>query len=71
MKKRIKKEKKPTFPVREVDRQLHAACSELNIGRHYALIAGVRSAMNGNLRHNRTTVKIPSGKRSRESAIRV
>ena len=38
MKKRVKKEKKPTFPVREVDRQLHAACRELNIGRIRAAI---------------------------------
>lgn len=38
MKKRIKKEKKPTFPVREVDGQLHAACRELNIGHIRAAI---------------------------------
>jgi len=38
MKKRIKKEKKPTFPVREVDSRLHAACHELNIGHIRAAI---------------------------------
>jgi len=38
MKKRIKKEKKPTFPVREVDSRLHAACRELNIGHIRAAI---------------------------------
>lgn len=38
MKKRIKKEKKPTFPVREVDSRLHAACRELNVGHIRAVI---------------------------------
>jgi ankyrin repeat protein len=38
MKKRIKKEKKPILSVREVDRRLHAACSELNIGHIRAAI---------------------------------
>lgn len=38
MKKRVKKEKKPIFPVREVDAQLHAACRELNIGHIRAAI---------------------------------
>ena len=39
MKKRVKmNEKKPTFPVREVDSQLHAACRELNIGHVRAAI---------------------------------
>lgn len=39
MKKRVKKEeKKPIFPVREVDRQLHEACRELNIGHIRAAI---------------------------------
>lgn len=38
MKKRIKKEKKPIFPVRDVDRQLQLACNALNI-------RGIRSAI--------------------------
>ena len=38
MKKRIKKAKKPIFPVREADAQLHAACRELNIGHIRAAI---------------------------------
>ena len=38
MKKRAKKEKKPLYPVREVDWQLHAACRELNIGHIRAAI---------------------------------
>ncbi|MBQ7695304.1 MAG: hypothetical protein IJT50_09300 [Lentisphaeria bacterium] len=39
MKKRVRKEeKKPIFPVREVDRQLHEACRELNIGHIRAAI---------------------------------
>ena len=39
MKKRIgKKEKKPIFPVRDVDRQLHNACETLNLGHIRAAI---------------------------------
>ena len=39
MKKRIKKEKKPIFPVRDVDRQLQLACKALNIKEIRSAIA--------------------------------